>query len=392
MNDARPILTPWRLAALLLLPLSALHPGFNITLGDVVFFALIGALALRLRDAFPAVSLLSVATAGLVLVSVLWNALARNAGDVVEGAQAVLIFLVVIPLGWNVCRGLRFETLLKPVAVAAILHAAVAVLQVIQPDWRLPSQPVSALGEFGQRPAGLAGNPNGFGLMMTWMLPLVMWLALRARSAAAHYGWAVGAALVFVGGLLSFSKIGWVLVPASLGATLVLFRGRRTGFAVLGAVFVAVLFLFFGNLVEAFVDIVRFRFVHSESLGGRLVGIEAAWAELSRWILVGTGAATDAAYNADGVRIHNQFIGFAVQFGVPAAMLLVSIKLLLLTAGLRRLASEPVRLMLLAFVLSEFTMLVHPTYWTRAHSMPIILLMATLAADRRAREDEEGAT
>ena len=45
----------------------------------------------------------------------------------------------------------------------------------------------------------------------------------------------------------------------------------------------------------------------------------AAWDMFGRWWLIGLGAGMDAATSEYGVRIHNQVVGLAVQFGFPVA-------------------------------------------------------------------------
>ena len=75
------------------------------------------------------------------------------------------------------------------------------------------------------------------------------------------------------------------------------------------------------------------------------------------------------------MRLHNPVIGMAVQFGLVAAVLLLSAKLMLVFAAGKSLHRRETRTFLWAFLIAEAALLVHPLYWMRAHYLPLLLLV-----------------
>jgi len=94
--------------------------------------------------------------------------------------------------------------------------------------------------------------------------------------------------------------------------------------------------------------------------------------------LVGVGAGADLIYNPQGMRIHNQVIGFAVQFGIPAAMILLGFTTNLLIAGITKARQTHDYLYVFVFLLALVALQVHPTYWARAHYAPILILLGAV--------------
>jgi len=379
------------LAAVFFLPMSALHPGFNITLGDVFLclYLMLCWRTLRWRTGLPGI--LSVAVGiGVAVASVLASLFGRGLGDGVAAIQATLIFLVFLPLGPNALNGTGRHRMLVMLGLSATLQAVVAVLQLVNPDLRLPTQATSGLVEFGMRPVGLSGNPNGLGLVLTWSLPILVRLTLRSPGRWGRIAWSTACVLVILGGLATFSKITWVLIPSGLAVSLVMERGVRRELHAALAVVVALGAWTQREMLSMIVSVMQYRLVNAESLGDRLVGIESAMDHLGEWWLFGVGAGADLAYNVLGARIHNQMVGFAVQFGLPGAALLLGFFLTLLAAGLRAARRTGDVLPVTVFLLAWLALQVHPTYWARAHYVPVMILLAVVmretAPDPRAEE------
>ena len=91
------------------------------------------------------------------------------------------------------------------------------------------------------------------------------------------------------------------------------------------------------------------------------------------------GAGSDTVYGDGIAQIHNQVIGFAVQYGLPAALIFTVLLTVLLAECLRGFGDRSMRVFILVFLSAEITMIVHPLYQTRAHYLPIILLLGALS-------------
>ncbi len=378
--------------ALFLLPLTALNPGFNFTLGD--FFLLLAILlALDDLDEWPKTcGLLSLASgASILLASLAGYFLGYRDASIVDALQAWMIFTIVLPAGWVLAHGLSDRQVFVPIVAAALVNALAVAAQMITPAAYLPTQTLYGLGEFGLRPLGLTGNPNGLGLLMTWAVPMAVYLAMTAQRRTTHVFWSVATLLVVAGGILSLSKISMVMVVLALVASLVVYDGRRGG-VVYGSVLIGLAFVWrFRDAMEWVVGSIGYRLQTSASFGQRMDGVVAAWRDLSEWAWIGLGAGADIVYGDGTAHIHNQWVSLAAQYGIPSALPFLAMVVILVMEGVVGWRHVRLRPYVLAFLVTQVSLLVHPFYLTRAHHLPTVLLLAALVANRHESDSERSA-
>lgn len=367
--------------ALFFLPLTAVHPGFNVTLGDVLLLAAIALSTTGGRGWPGATSPLAFAVGFLVVAVSVGQVATGIAVEVIDVLQAWMVFSIVIAYGWRPLQNLDDRDIFTPLVLAAVVNAIFVGLQIATPDAYLPTQARYSMGNFGIRPLGLTGNPNGLGLLMTWSVPLGVALAARSRSGLEHAFWSGATLLAAATGILSLSKISMLAIPLSLLVALCLVPGRKSGL-VLGILLVtSSLSVLLRDSLTWLMGSIQYRLETSASLGQRLAGVADAWLHLDEWFLIGAGAGGDILYGDGVAHIHNQIIGFAVQYGLPAGMLLLAFISLLSLESLRGLRRKGFAIYALVFLSAQVTLLVHPFYLTRAHYLPVILLMSRLARD-----------
>lgn len=374
-----PMKTRVRQAALFFLPLTALNPGFNVTVGDVLLVVSIIMMISMGCGAPRAASLLSAAVAVAVLIaSVVNQAVGPVPGNLIDVAQTLLIFTVIIPFGWLLVHELDDRSIFKPLVLAALVNAIAVGAQIIQPSAYLPTQTQYSMGEFGSRPLGLTENPNGLGLLMTWAVPLGVYLAANSKRTRDHLGWSLVTLLVAAAGILSLSKISMIGVVVTLIVSLFVVRGRKKGLVVGLLCSLTLLVVLFGDAAKWLWGSVMYRLETSASLGQRLNGVVEACRHLGEWGLFGTGAGGDIVYGDGVAYIHNQIMGIAVQYGVVAGILFFALIALLSVESIRGWSRAGFAVYSLVFIAAQVTLLVHPVYLTRAHYLPIILLLGRM--------------
>lgn len=388
-ESARQVL--WRQTALFLLPLTALHLGFNFSLGDLFFFAVVGAsLTAPRRYHQPAVwlALLTGVLLGASTAMLYLRGLA--VGSLVDGMQAVVIFVFVIPLGWTVFEGMSLRQICRPLIAAALVNAVAVAVQLIAPTAFLPTQASYGMAEFGLRPLGLTGNPNGLGLLMTWAVPLGIYLGAEAETRRGAVGWAVVTVLVALAGMLSFSKAALVGIPLTLLVSQILLGRRHFVLATVLVVGLALLGWTLRSQLSWLADSLAYRLLSPDSLESRLTGVVVAWAHVPEWLWFGVGPGGDNIYGEGVAQIHNQLLGFLVQFGLLAAVAFWCLKVLLGVEALRLLLCPRWRVVALVFLVAEVAVTVHPVYWIRAHYLPWLLLLWALGAPTLSERTDPG--
>jgi O-Antigen ligase len=369
-----------RKLTLFLLPLTGLHFGFNVTFGDVFLFLLIAQDFPRFQISSKPLTLTFWSMATLVaLGSVVAGLRGTFVGEWVDAVQVVFLLGVVLPLGWCVCRDMSLRQIATPVVLSGCLQSVVAIVQIFDSGFRWFTQRTYGLGEFGHRPLGLTGNPNALALILSWTIPLAVFLALRSTNRRDHWLWTASVFLCSVGAIVSFSKTSLVSVPLALLGSLLLVSGRKRAFVVFGAAFVAAIVFFFAPALQWFLDVLSYRFGATDSFDQRFGTVVGAWQNLQEWIWLGVGSGSDIVYGERNNQIHNQIIGMAVQFGLPVALLLVSSKVIMVVECARQWRLASARILGLVLVVSNVIMLVHPPYWVRGYYLPVFFVMAMIA-------------
>jgi len=156
-----------------------------------------------LRALLGALALLALAA----LASPLWTGLAWSLALSALGTLAAVALLVVIAAALT-RHGLAvqaFHALCVALLVAGVLGAAIAIVQVLVPQWA----DGNAIAQIGQgRAAGNLRQPNHLSSLLLWTLVAVVWLAQRRRLQR----WVAGAlgVLMLSGIVLSASRTGMI--------------------------------------------------------------------------------------------------------------------------------------------------------------------------------------
>jgi O-antigen ligase len=176
--------------------------------------------------------------------------------------------------------------------------------------------------------SGIAGNPNDLALLLNLVIPIAAALMLSARKPAARWVAAAALALAAVAVILTFSRAGFL----TLATTFVLFlltlaRGRAIGkaAALLLAALLLIAFLPHGY-VDRLSTITNVSADQTGSAEGRWRDYRVALGVVARHPIMGVGIGQDVlAMNEsrgdDWVSIHNVFLQYAVDLGIPGMLL-----------------------------------------------------------------------
>ena len=178
--------------------------------------------------------------------------------------------------------------------------------------------------------SGLVGNPNDLALMLNLIIPIAMALFLSTRSAGGRSLALVSALLSAVAVILTFSRAGFLTLAAtSILIVLWSFRHRHPGVAavILVAGLGAIPFLPQGymNRLSTITDIEADQ---TGSATGRWRDYQAALGVVASNPILGAGIGQDVlAMNEsrgdDWVSVHNAFLEYAVDLGLPGLILFV---------------------------------------------------------------------
>jgi probable O-glycosylation ligase (exosortase A-associated) len=176
--------------------------------------------------------------------------------------------------------------------------------------------------------SGIAGNPNDLALMLNLIIPIAGALILVARSAAMKGLAAAAMLLSMVAVIVTFSRAGFLTLAATFLMCLwVLIRSRAPGKA--AALLISGLLLLplvptgYADRLSTITDTAADR---TGSAQGRLKDFKTAVGIVARNPVVGAGIGQDIlAMNeergADWTRVHNAFLEYAVDLGVPGLLL-----------------------------------------------------------------------
>jgi O-antigen ligase len=176
--------------------------------------------------------------------------------------------------------------------------------------------------------SGIAGNPNDLALLLNLIIPVAGALVLSARTASGRLLAAGALSLAAVAVILTFSRAGFL----TLATTFVLFlltlaRGRAIGKA---AVLLLAALLVIGLLPRGYADRLRtIANVSADRTGsaeGRWRDYRTALGVVASHPIIGVGIGQDVlAMNAsrgdDWISVHNVFLQYAVDLGIPGVLL-----------------------------------------------------------------------
>jgi len=183
--------------------------------------------------------------------------------------------------------------------------------------------------------SGLTGNPNDLALMLNLIIPLAGALALSSRGPARLLATAV--ALLGVGGVIvTFSRAGFLALTATLFMFLVVLVRRKSGGAAI-ALFLIVLSvpaLLPKSYVDRLSTITNMQQDKTGSAQGRYRDLGIALEVVSHNPIIGVGLGQDmiALNQARGRStwrsVHNVYLQYAVDLGVPGFLLFAWLHLL----------------------------------------------------------------
>ncbi len=263
--------------------------------------------------------------------------------------------------------------------------------------------------------SGIAGNPNDLALMLNLVIPMAAVMMMSARSATGR--WLAAATLVLDAAavVVTFSRAGFL----TLATTLVLFvfwlvRRRAAGTA--AVLLLAGLFALpylprgYADRLSTITDMAADR---TGSAAGRWNDYQVALGVVAHNPIIGVGIGQDVlAMNeyrgvSDWISVHNAFLQYAVDLGVPGLLLFLWLYVMCLRSARaveRRSAREPalgdlahlaagVQIALVAFgVAAFFHPIAYQFYFFSIGGMAVALKRAYVTASQAAAPAESQAS
>jgi probable O-glycosylation ligase (exosortase A-associated) len=229
----------------------------------------------------------------------------------------------------------RLRSLAWVLAVSAIPLAGTGIWHYLSGHVMQTGQDglVRIVGYMGS--SGLTGNPNDLALMLNLILPLAGSLALSSRGGARLF--AAGVALLCVGGIIvTFSRAGFLALTATFFMFLIVLVRRKSGVAALALFLVAlsVPALLPKSYVERLSTITNMQQDKTGSAQGRYKDLGLALEVVSHNPIIGVGLGQDmiALNQARGQftwrSVHNVYLQYAVDLGLPGFLLFAWLHLL----------------------------------------------------------------
>jgi O-antigen ligase len=189
-------------------------------------------------------------------------------------------------------------------------------------------------GYVGEGGSGLTGNPNDLALMLNLIVPLAGVLVFISRGV-----WrlvALGAMLIAIAAIvLTFSRAGFMTLAASFVMFLAVLARRKAPGAAFGLLLLAVCVppMLPQGYVERLSTITNIEADATGSAQGRWRDIQAAVEVVAKNPVIGVGIGQDIlAMNAqrgdDWTQVHNAYLQYAVDLGVPGVLLFAWLHLL----------------------------------------------------------------
>jgi probable O-glycosylation ligase (exosortase A-associated) len=229
----------------------------------------------------------------------------------------------------------RLRTLAWSLTICAIPLAGAGIWHYLSGDVMTTTQDglVRVVGYMGS--SGLTGNPNDLALMLNLIIPLTGALALSSRGTARLF--AVAVALLSVAAvIITFSRAGFLALAAIFCMFLiVLVRRKSSGAAVaLLVVALAVPFALPKTYVDRLSTITNLDEDKTGSAQGRYRDLGLALEVVSHNPVIGVGLGQDmiALNQARGLytwrSVHNVYLQYAVDLGIPGFLLFAWLHLL----------------------------------------------------------------
>jgi probable O-glycosylation ligase (exosortase A-associated) len=189
-------------------------------------------------------------------------------------------------------------------------------------------------GYVGQGGSGLTGNPNDLALMLNLIIPIAGVLVFISRGFARLV--ALGALLVAVAAVvLTFSRAGFMTLAASFVMFLAVLARRKAPGAAFGLLLLAVCVppMLPQGYVARLSTITNIESDATGSAQGRWRDLQAAVEVVAKNPVIGAGIGQDIlAMNAqrgdDWTQVHNAYLQYAVDLGVPGVVLFAWLHLL----------------------------------------------------------------
>jgi probable O-glycosylation ligase (exosortase A-associated) len=192
---------------------------------------------------------------------------------------------------------------------------------------------VRVVGYMGS--SGLTGNPNDLALMLNLIIPLAGALALSSRGAARLF--ASGVVLLSIGGVIvTFSRAGFLALAAIFFMFLLALVRRKSSGAAIALLVVAlsVPMMLPTTYVERLSTITNLEQDKTGSAQGRYKDLGIALEVVSHNPIIGVGLGQDmiALNQARGLytwrSVHNVYLQYAVDLGIPGFLLFAWLHLL----------------------------------------------------------------
>jgi O-antigen ligase len=182
--------------------------------------------------------------------------------------------------------------------------------------------------------SGLTGNPNDLALMLNLIVPIAGVLVFISRGMGRLV--ALGALLIAIAAIvLTFSRAGFMTLAASFLMFLAVLARRKAAGAAIGLLVLAVCVppLLPQGYVERLSTITNIEADRTGSAQGRWRDIQAAVEVVAKNPVIGVGIGQDIlAMNAqrgdDWTQVHNAYLQYAVDLGVPGVLLFAWLHLL----------------------------------------------------------------
>jgi probable O-glycosylation ligase (exosortase A-associated) len=278
---------------------------------------------------------------GIALALILWSAITIPMSYWPGGSIRLLTdqYLKAIAFFWLLATIITTPARLRGIAWTLVLCAIPLAGTGI---WHYLSGHVMQTGQDGlvrivgyMGSSGLTGNPNDLALMLNLIIPLAGALALSSRGAARLLATAV--ALLSLGGVIvTFSRAGFLALTATLFMFLVVLVRRKSGGAAIALFLIAlsVPALLPKSYVDRLSTITNMDQDKTGSAQGRYKDLGIALEVVSHNPIIGVGLGQDmiALNQARGLStwrsVHNVYLQYAVDLGVPGFLLFAWLHLL----------------------------------------------------------------
>jgi probable O-glycosylation ligase (exosortase A-associated) len=273
---------------------------------------------------------------GIAIALVCWSAITLPVSYWPGGSMEVLTdhFLKAIAFFWLIGAVVTTTSRLRVLAWAFVICAiplAITGVQHYASGIVMSTTQVGLVRVKGYvGGSGLVGNPNDLALMLNLIIPIAMALFLSARSPAARTLALVAALLSAVAVVLTFSRAGFLTLAAtSILFVLWMLRHRHPGVAavILVAGLSAIPFLPEGYM-DRLSTITDIEADQTGSATGRWRDYQVALGVVASNPILGAGIGQDVlamndSRGNDWVSVHNAFLEYAVDLGLPGLILFV---------------------------------------------------------------------